>query len=66
MKVCTCGEPVSDAFFRVFNVDGELHCCPECDDHRMHGSSRQYVPGANYLGESSSGDRKIVRPLYGQ
>lgn len=27
-----CGEPVTERYWRVFSVDGQLGCCPECPD----------------------------------
>lgn len=27
-----CGEPVTERYWRVFSVDEQLECCPECPD----------------------------------
>jgi len=39
MRECTCGNEVTDKFYRVFSVDGTLHACKECGGFAKNGNS---------------------------
>lgn len=50
MRECArCGSTVSDQYWRVFAVDGQLHGCPECDT-----KTSDHLPDSNRQGRQSA------------